>query len=111
MKVSRGEDGELVYTTKTDTLTDGILGEAEKEVAAIPRLILVKSTAVESATPYPAWAGRVIEALTALGHSVKEARRRVEKAIDVLRESGRDVIEGEVARLACSFGFGNRRLA
>ncbi len=54
---------------------------------------------------------RFAPVLEELGYGKKEARRRIEGAIRVLRESGQMVTDEEVLRRACSRGCDHRRSA
>jgi hypothetical protein len=92
-------------------------------VAGIPRVVVAESRRLDSEegpeTPgrsgpatreAPAGggsgrAGRLIEVLEGLGHRKEESRRRIERAIEVVRQSGRKVTENEVLRVACSWGY------
>ena len=48
LKAHRGADGKLVYERKADDLTAAILEEAEREVAALPRVVLAESRRLDS---------------------------------------------------------------
>jgi hypothetical protein len=123
LKVERDQEGKVVYKRKADDLTAAILEEAEREVAGIPRVVVAESRRLDSGdgpeapggsgpaiSEAPAGggsgrAGRLVEVLEGLGHRKEQARRRIERAIEVLRQSGRKLTEGEVLRLACSWGY------
>ena len=113
LKVYRGEDGKLVYERKADNLTAAILAEAEREVAAMPRVVVVESRRLDSGNgPVPGGSGRPerwAQVLDGVGHGKEEARRRIEWAIEAIRRSGRMVTEEDVLRLACAWGYDRRQ--
>ena len=115
LKVVRGEDGKLVYERKADNLTAAILAEVERELGAMPRLVGVESRRLDCGKGPDPGATRLreqwVQALEGLGHGKEEARRRVERAMEAIRRSGREVTGEEVIRLACSWGYGKLRRA
>ena len=117
LKVYRGEDGKLVYERRADNLTAAILAEAERELKAMPQVVVLaeesrrRDSGKDAGEEVPDGADDWIGALEGLGYERKEARRRVERAIEEIRASGREVTGESVIGLACALGYGWRRPA
>jgi hypothetical protein len=92
--VRRNEDGTLAFERKSDQLTASILREAEKELSAIPRVVVAVSTRVDGENGLrnavsEEQARRALCTLGRIGLREEAARRRLDAAIKEFQESGK----------------------
>ena len=90
----KDEDGNLAVVRKSDQLTASILGEAEKTLSAMPRIVTAVSTHVDGGNGTTTGvseeqAQRALRTLGRIGFTEETARKRLEAAIKVFQEAGK----------------------
>jgi HNH endonuclease len=94
LDLQKDEDGNLAVKRKSDQLTAFILGEAEKTLSAMPRVVMAVSTHVDGEngsknTISEEQARRALRTLGRIGFREETARRRLEAAIKGFQEAGK----------------------